>query len=103
MEALSFLPGWAEIVYGGVFIKHLLSLLAYILYNNIPQCKLISFVETLLYRLLRLLFFTGRLSMFEEMASDAVKMLIVLFWVTVASLVIWGALWVHNVKNSKAE
>jgi|YelNatPaOPRAMG01_1025707.scaffolds.fasta_scaffold17023_2 hypothetical protein len=41
--------------------------------------------------------------MFEEMASDAVKMLIILFWIAVASLAIWGALWVRNVKNSKTE
>lgn len=41
--------------------------------------------------------------MFEEMASDAVKMLIILFWISVASIVIWGALWVHNVKNSNPD
>jgi hypothetical protein len=49
------------------------------------------------------MFLRGRLIMFEEMASDAVKMLIGLFWVTVASLVIWGALWARNEKNSKAK
>ena len=41
--------------------------------------------------------------MFEEMASDAVKMLIILFWIAVASIMIWGVLWVRNVKNSKAD
>ncbi|MEM3673190.1 MAG: hypothetical protein QW468_03040 [Candidatus Bathyarchaeia archaeon] len=41
--------------------------------------------------------------MFEEMASDAAKMLIILFWIVVAALMIWGALWVRNAKNSKAK
>ena len=36
--------------------------------------------------------------MFEEMTSDAVKMLIFLFWTTIAFTIIWGALWLksHN-------
>jgi heme/copper-type cytochrome/quinol oxidase subunit 4 len=41
--------------------------------------------------------------MFEEMASDAVKMLIVLFWITIASIIIWGALWVRSIKDSKQD
>jgi heme/copper-type cytochrome/quinol oxidase subunit 4 len=38
--------------------------------------------------------------MFEEIASDAVQMLILLFWVMIAFIIISGALWVRL--NKKA-
>jgi len=38
--------------------------------------------------------------MFEEIASDAVKMLILLFWVTIAFIIISSAFWMHF--NKKA-
>ncbi len=31
--------------------------------------------------------------MFEEIASEAVQMLILLFWISIAFIIIWGALW----------
>jgi hypothetical protein len=31
--------------------------------------------------------------MFEELASEAVKMLLFIFWTTLAFAVIWGAIW----------
>lgn len=37
--------------------------------------------------------------MFEEMASDAVKMLIFLFWTALAFAIIWGALWLRSHKR----
>jgi len=39
--------------------------------------------------------------MFEEMASDAVKMLILFFWTTLGFAVIWGALWLKASKKAK--
>jgi hypothetical protein len=39
--------------------------------------------------------------MFEEMASDAVKMLIFLFWTTIAFTIIWGALWLKAQKRAR--
>jgi len=42
-----------------------------------------------------------RLRMFEEMASDAAKMLILFFWATLGFAVIWGALWLKASKKAK--
>jgi len=39
--------------------------------------------------------------MFEEMASEAVKMLLFIFWTTLAFAIIWGALWLRVCKKSK--
>jgi hypothetical protein len=38
--------------------------------------------------------------MFEEIAFDAVKMLILLFWVAMAFIIVSGALWMRS--NKKA-
>ncbi|MEM3703155.1 MAG: hypothetical protein QXX79_01840 [Candidatus Bathyarchaeia archaeon] len=38
--------------------------------------------------------------MFEEMASDAVKMLMLFFWVTLAFTIISGALWLKASKRA---
>ena len=38
--------------------------------------------------------------MFEETASDAVQMLILLFLVTLTFLIIWGALWIRVYKKT---
>jgi hypothetical protein len=43
----------------------------------------------------------GEDKMFEEMATGAIEMLTVLFWVTLVFIVIWGALLMRNVKNLK--
>ncbi|MEM3700707.1 MAG: hypothetical protein QXL57_07585 [Candidatus Bathyarchaeia archaeon] len=62
---------------------------------------LISKVETLF------LTFKGKVlsekawKMFEEMASSAVKMLIFLFWTTIAFAIIWGALWLKSYRKAK--
>jgi hypothetical protein len=39
--------------------------------------------------------------MFDQMAFDALRMLIFFFWLTLAFVVIWGALWVRSTKKSK--
>jgi hypothetical protein len=54
---------------------------------------LISVLETLLLGA----FMVGYcwVKMFENIVSDAVQMLILLFWVTMASVIVWGALWVR--------
>jgi hypothetical protein len=33
--------------------------------------------------------------MFEEIVADASKMVIFLFWFTLAATIVWGALWVR--------
>jgi hypothetical protein len=39
--------------------------------------------------------------MFEEMASEAARMLVFIFWITIAFAIIWGALWLRVCKKSK--
>jgi len=39
--------------------------------------------------------------MFEEIVSDAVKMLILLFWTTIAFTIIWGTLWMRAYKKAR--
>jgi len=39
--------------------------------------------------------------MFEEIVSDAVRMLILLFWITLAFIIIWGALWAREVSKTR--
>ncbi|MEM3579981.1 MAG: hypothetical protein QXQ64_01800 [Candidatus Bathyarchaeia archaeon] len=39
--------------------------------------------------------------MFEEMVSEAVKMLLFIFWTTIVFAIIWGALWLKAFKKSK--
>ncbi len=40
--------------------------------------------------------------MFEEIISDAVKMLVFFFMFTLGSAVVWGVLWLRAVKKSCA-
>jgi hypothetical protein len=63
--------------------------------------RLIPPAETLLLALKGMVFIRRRLRMFEEMASDAVKMLILFFWTTLVFAVIWGALWLKASKKAK--
>ncbi len=39
--------------------------------------------------------------MFEEIISDAVKMLIMLFWVAIGFVIIGGALWLRAYKKTR--
>jgi hypothetical protein len=39
--------------------------------------------------------------MFEEMASDAIKMLIFFFWVTLTFVILYGTLWMHAQKKTE--
>jgi len=38
--------------------------------------------------------------MFEEIVSDAVQMLMLLFWVMLAFIIIWGAVWVRVIRKT---
>jgi len=40
--------------------------------------------------------------MFEKIAFGAVETLILLFWVILAFIIIWGALWVHAYKKARS-
>jgi hypothetical protein len=63
-----------------------------------PYCVLISDLETLLLDPFKTNYYRGK--MFEEIASDAVQMLILLFWVMLAFIIIGGAFWMRF--NKKA-
>jgi len=39
--------------------------------------------------------------MFEEIASDAVQMLVLLFWIMLAFIIISGALWMRASKKAR--
>lgn len=38
--------------------------------------------------------------MFDKIVSDSVQMLIILFWTTLAFIIIWGALWTRANKKT---
>lgn len=83
-----------------LFIKPLLYAQAYIISQNIPCYILISALETLLLGS-NAKSIVGRLKkMFEEIAADAVKMLMFLFFVTLAFIIVSGALWLRASKNN---
>jgi|GEM_PF-1125624 len=63
--------------------------------------RLIPSMETLLLTLKDISLRRRGFGMFEEMASDAVKMLILFFWTTLGFAVIWGALWLKASKKAK--
>ena len=65
----------------------------YIVFENMPFRVLISVLETLLLGA----FQTGYswVKMFENIVSEAAQMLVVLFWVLLAFIIIWGALWMR--------
>jgi hypothetical protein len=37
--------------------------------------------------------------MFEELAKNAATLLLVIFWIIVISIAVWGAWWVRSVKS----
>jgi len=82
-----------------MFIKRLLLASAYITLKNMPCYTLISVLETLLLDSFKTSY--SRVKMFEEIAADAVWMLILLFWVTLAFIVIWGALWMRVYRKTR--
>jgi hypothetical protein len=63
--------------------------------------RLISRVENWLLNFMRECLIGEVSGMFEEMASEAVKMLVFIFWTTIAFAIIWGALWLRTSKKSK--
>jgi hypothetical protein len=65
-----------------------------------PHCVLISDSETLLLDSFKTKHYREGFKMFEEIASDAVQMLILLFWVMLAFIIIGGAFWMRF--NKKA-
>jgi hypothetical protein len=58
-------------------------------------------METLLLAFKEKLVSEKAWKMFEEMASDAAKMLIFFFWTTIAFVIIGGALWLKSYKRAK--
>jgi hypothetical protein len=47
------------------------------------------------------LFLLWMREMFEDLAVSAANFVLVIFWVIIMSMVIWGAWWLHNAKSSK--
>ena len=39
------------------------------------------------------------IEMFDNIISDALQMLVVLFWILLASIIVWGALWMRSCKK----
>jgi hypothetical protein len=39
------------------------------------------------------------IEMFDNIVSGALQMLVVLFWILLASIIVWGALWMHSYKK----
>ena len=37
--------------------------------------------------------------MFENIVSDALRMLVALFWILLASIIIWGAIWMRSYRK----
>ena len=66
-----------------------------------PCFGVISDLETLLLGTFKTRLLLRRLKMFEEIVSDVVRMLILLFWITLAFIIIWGALWARGVSKTR--
>jgi hypothetical protein len=77
--------------------KTVVFLSVYVVFENMLFRVLISVLETLLLGVFK----TGYswIEMFENIVSGAVLMLVVLFWGLLASIIIWGALWVRSYKK----
>lgn len=39
------------------------------------------------------------IEMFDNIVSGALQMLVVLFWILLASIIVWGALWMRSYKK----
>jgi hypothetical protein len=64
-----------------------------------PCFGVISVLETLFLGSFVIDYYSFK--MFEEIVSDAVQMLILLFWITLALIIIWGALWARGVSKTR--
>jgi hypothetical protein len=62
-----------------------------------PYFAFISDMETLLLGIEKYVFL---IDMFEKMASDAVQMLILLLWISLAFIIVWGILWARATKRN---
>jgi len=40
------------------------------------------------------------IEMFNNIVSGALQMLVVLFWILLASIIVWGALWMRSYKKA---
>jgi len=69
----------------------------YIVFENMPLGVLISVLETSLLGAFQTSY--SWVKMFENIVSEAAQMLVVLFWVLLASIIIWGAIWMRSYKK----
>ena len=69
----------------------------YIVFENMLFRVLISVLEASLLGVFK----TGYswIEMFENIVSDAARMLVVIFWVLLASIMVWGTLWTRSYKK----
>ena len=69
----------------------------YIVFENMPFRVLISVLETSLLGVFK----TGIswIEMFENIVSEAAQTLVVLFWILLASIIIWGVLWMRSYRK----
>jgi hypothetical protein len=69
----------------------------YIVFENMLFRVLISVLETSLLGVFKTCH--SWIEMFENIVSDAARMLVVIFWVLLASIMIWGTLWTRSHKK----
>jgi hypothetical protein len=95
-EAFSFLPLGLNCIWLTVY-KTVAFVSVYIVFENMPFRVLISVLETSLLGVFK----TGIswIEMFDNIASDAARMLVVLFWILLASIIVSGALWMRSYKK----
>lgn len=65
----------------------------YVVFENMPFRVLISVLETSLLGTSDAGY--SWIEMFDNILSGAAQMLVVLFWVLLASVIIWGAFWMR--------
>jgi hypothetical protein len=39
--------------------------------------------------------------MLEDLSVSATNMVLIVFWIIIVSMLVWGAWWVHGAKNAK--
>jgi hypothetical protein len=71
---------------------------AYIVFENMPFCVLISVLEASLLGVFEVGY--SWIEMFDNIISGASQMLVVLFWILLASIIIWGAFWMRSYRKS---
>jgi hypothetical protein len=84
-----------------MFIKRLLCVRVYVVSEHMPFFDFISGLETLLLGFFETRCYVRRSGekVFQDIIVDATMVLVVIFWVLLASIVIWGVIWTRSKKR----